>query len=894
MSIKNHAMQKNVFFFNKMVYMSPWMIPKTKVIMGMICIALLASTSNVAQENTKPETISWDKLANFQWDENGCHFIACNKDGSILAKLSKRDLEYRDALSGTLLSSHLNRRSESACLSADRANLLLCRIKRQKVIVDILPFGSGFIKSSIELPISIDLIEGGFSASLIQATPDGKYLIIIISSAYKKGEMIVYNLREQTIELVLNEIFDEDASVFPPSYDQGTETIALRNAAAKEGQSSGSVINIRTGTRIPIDFRDPSGKYPTREIHHLQFIEGHLIEINLDWAGEINVETGFRSVFATGLNDRNIDVLYMGNQLVFKDEKSPTFGILPSHLTFDEFKDELFLLGSKGFSESSWKYDIIRASDCVGYYNQKTNFMDPETGVFKTSCGDLYRRITHQKKSDTSYTKSHSDYEDLVKFWQRGFESKAVEWFKHKGAVRRGTWQRDYSKNCPYAACILGISLATGADGIKSVDKGKRLLSEAIDLGLKDAVVWLALFEKDYEKTFKVLSSARTGGSSLVLEALAQCYREGIGCEMNLGEALKLSVEAAELEGGAVSAVNVAKTYERGFKTVKALALINAGGNDVGSWQAGGRDYQFRTGSKIDLTLVESPAPEEVYQTIALSEKLVNGKLNWSIPAPVGSYNLRLHFIEPFAKSVGERKLEIVVQNKLVKENFDIYEASGGNFKAIAINFPVKVDDSSGVSIQVISKTKSGAILSGIELLSEESTGAVRPVQPDPNMVFGYFKKAAEGKALDSEFYVGMCYLNGVGVEQSNDEAFKWFQEGIATGSVLARYGMGLCLERGVGCNRDVVGAYQLFRECADLGLEVAISASSRVRAEAESIEADRELEARLRRRASRPSSQPASGGGGVNADAREAVREYRNHVSGYLGVNGLIFRGGY
>ena len=715
---------------------SPWITKKITKSLRFFCFALLASCSVQAQEIANPKTVAWENMANFEWD-SGATFKACSKDGSTLAKVSKKNLEYRDAFSGTLLSSHSNRGAESACLSADRADLLLCRIQGQKAMVDFVPFGSGFITSTLEIPISIDLKEDRFSASLIEATPDGKYLVIVISSEYDEGELIVFNFEEKAIELTLYERFDKVASIYPPAYDQGSQILALRNIAAKEGQPAGSIINIQTGTRVPIDGRDPTGEYSRREIDGLQFIDGHLIEVNIDWASEINLDTGMRSVFATGLNDKNLDILdMMGNQMVFKEEDEPNYGILPSDISFDDFKKELSLLGEKGFIKAAWRSDMVSVNYHGSYNDRERNFIDSNVGIFITSNGDLFRKVARQRENAERNTKSRSDYEDLVKFWHRGFESKVLEWFKHKGGVRRGSWLKDYKENCPYAACILGVSVALGGDGIKSVEKGKRLLNEAIQLGFKDAVVWLALFEQDHKRTFQVLSSVRDGGSPLVLETLAQCYREGVGCEINLAEAFNLSLEAAKLDGGAASALSVARTYEKGVETV---------------------------------------------------------------------------------------------------------------------------------------------------------------VEPNPDMAFSYFSRAAKLKAFDSEYYLAMCYLNGVGVAQSNEEAFRWFQEGISTGSVLAKYGMALCLERGVGCDTDVVGAYQLLLECSELGLEVAKDAAANIRVKAESIERERRLEYEFRYLGrTRISSHPALGGWDADADARDALRDYRNKVSGYLGVNGLIFRGGY
>ncbi len=40
-----------------------------------------------------------------------------------------------------------------------------------------------------------------------------------------------------------------------------------------------------------------------------------------------------------------------------------------------------------------------------------------------------------------------------------------------------------------------------------------------------------------------------------------------------------------------------------------------------------------------------------------------------------------------------------------------------------------------------------------------------------------WFRKAAEGGLEDAQYQLGVCYLRGIGVEQSNEEAFKWLRK---------------------------------------------------------------------------------------------------------------------
>jgi TPR repeat protein len=875
-------------------FQNRWLFSLTSRLLRFWAIALillLNSSVLLAQNQELIARKKWQQLASFEKDwstdrpRNNLKdkFKTCSKDGTILAIVRDDALEYRDAFNGTMLSQHPTLGCRTACVSANRSQLYLCKLTEKTANVKSVIFGSGFVSETLSIPVSINL-EHNAIEGLIQHSEDGKYLFIVIhaNADTRRSELIVWNTNESRVELsIIGFIYLREDSLL--AYDSNTETLAVNT----DGYT-GSIINISNGTRVQIEDQDPLGKEQRRFLEHLQFIDGRLIELGKFFASEIDTKTGKRHPLAQGIDDAGLDVSKWGASFVFRDTRNDqSLYVLPKNITFQDFKDEIINLTTKGISEDTCLMKVKSNQDSI---QTSFSFVDAEIGIYTSNKGALWRRIDDENRK----TISEFDCKELAKFWQRGFESKTFEWFKNKGEIRRNSWQSDYSENCPYAACLLGISLATGADGARSVEKGKRFLAEAIDRGYKDAAVWLALFETDRDKIFQVLSSAREGASPLVLESLAQCYREGLGCDVDLNEALKLSTTAADMQGGGVSAIRVAKIYEEGLKTVKAVALINSGGEAIGSWQEGKKENAFKTAEKIDVSSVRSPAPEEVYQSVALSEKFENAKLSWSIPASSGNYTLRLHFTEPFENAEGKRKLDIKIQNSITLKDFDIYATTGSRFKATVLEFPVRLNEDSDVSLEIISRGKNSAIISGIELLSEETTGAASPIEPNPVMVFSYFNKAAKAKALDSEYYLAMCYLNGVGVEASNEEAFKWLQEGIASNSVLAKYGMGLCLASGVGCEKDVVGAFQLFCECAEQGVEAAKNSASSLQAEAEEIERDRRLKWELRRRASKPSQKRTSAAWDVNEDARAAVRDYRNKVSGFLGVNGLIFRGGY
>jgi glucose/arabinose dehydrogenase len=121
------------------------------------------------------------------------------------------------------------------------------------------------------------------------------------------------------------------------------------------------------------------------------------------------------------------------------------------------------------------------------------------------------------------------------------------------------------------------------------------------------------------------------------------------------------------------------------------LRAINAGGVGLGGYR---RDIFFRGGTKqatdqvIDTSAVANPLPQAIYQTSR------GGNFVYVIPGlPRNRAHLvRLDFSENFATAVGQRIFNVTINGQTVLENFDIFAAAGGNFKAIKQEFIATAD----------------------------------------------------------------------------------------------------------------------------------------------------------------------------------------------------------
>ena len=65
-----------------------------------------------------------------------------------------------------------------------------------------------------------------------------------------------------------------------------------------------------------------------------------------------------------------------------------------------------------------------------------------------------------------------------------------------------------------------------------------------------------------------------------------------------------------------------------------------------------------------------------------------------------------------------------------------------------------------------------------------------------------YIKLAEQGDA-EAQHNLGLCYINGYGVQQSYEEAAKWFRKAAEQGNASAQYDLGLCYDNGDGVQQS-------------------------------------------------------------------------------------------
>ncbi|MBR2147467.1 MAG: SEL1-like repeat protein [Muribaculaceae bacterium] len=78
--------------------------------------------------------------------------------------------------------------------------------------------------------------------------------------------------------------------------------------------------------------------------------------------------------------------------------------------------------------------------------------------------------------------------------------------------------------------------------------------------------------------------------------------------------------------------------------------------------------------------------------------------------------------------------------------------------------------------------------------------------------------KSSCSRTIEAEYSLGFCYYNGYGVEENNDEAFRWFKIAADKGNSKAQYYTGKCYFNGWGVDKDKTEAVRWYRMAAEQG----------------------------------------------------------------------------
>jgi hypothetical protein len=194
---------------------------------------------------------------------------------------------------------------------------------------------------------------------------------------------------------------------------------------------------------------------------------------------------------------------------------------------------------------------------------------------------------------------------------------------------------------------------------------------------------------------------------------------------------------SATVNNALISGIEITGASTTATPPPSSAGIAISVGNPVksGNWLAD-TDYSFvgwsKAGSdttKINTSLVSSPAPQSVYQSHRWAPTLI-----YTIPklTPSAVYTVRLSFVESFFSTKAARLFNVKINGAQVLTNFDIFQAAGGGNIAVVKSFSSAADTTGKMTVQ-LSATLNNALLSGLEIIGASSAPSPTPAPiPSP------------------------------------------------------------------------------------------------------------------------------------------------------------------
>ena len=119
------------------------------------------------------------------------------------------------------------------------------------------------------------------------------------------------------------------------------------------------------------------------------------------------------------------------------------------------------------------------------------------------------------------------------------------------------------------------------------------------------------------------------------------------------------------------------------------------------------------TSSAIDVSGVTDPAPEAVYKTHRHGTQF-----DYTLTGlqPGVSHTVRLHFCETWATGSNKRRFHVDINGVRVLTNLDVFQVTGGQFRAHAETFTATADANGVIVVSFLTGSKNRPFVSGLEL----------------------------------------------------------------------------------------------------------------------------------------------------------------------------------
>ena len=208
-----------------------------------------------------------------------------------------------------------------------------------------------------------------------------------------------------------------------------------------------------------------------------------------------------------------------------------------------------------------------------------------------------------------------------------------------------------------------------------------------------------------------------SGGASLVFTAANYAVDQTVTLAAAEDADTTGGTAAIQCTASGYTAASVTATEQDNDSPPYALKVNCGGAVLAGDWVA---DTGFSGGTARSTTAAianATNAPQAAYQARRNAPTLTYSFAD----VPDGTYTIRLHFAELYAKAAGQRIFNVAIEGETKLTGFDIYQEAGGGYRAVVKTFE-NVVVSGGLQIQGVASVDS-AQFNGIEILAGGGAG---------------------------------------------------------------------------------------------------------------------------------------------------------------------------
>ena len=357
----------------------------------------------------------------------------------------------------------------------------------------------------------------------------------------------------------------------------------------------------------------------------------------------------------------------------------------------------------------------------------------------------------------------------------------------------------------------LGSCYASGKGVPQDSIEAERLYKLATVSGNPKAQAMLGtiyLIDEKYTKAFCWYEKAASQNHGPGFEGLAYCYEYGLGTEQNLQKAFEYNKKSADF-GDKESQNKVGEFYYRG--TGVSQNYMEAVNYFRAAAEQGYADAQINLGScYINRLGVENDDKQAFYwfeQAAQQNNSVGISNLGFCYEYGRGVNQDYSKAMENYLKAAemgctySMCSIGSLFQNGkgVPKDNI---KAQEWYLKAAEKNYP-----------------RAQYLLALILLADGE----------DVSSAALWFERASQNGYVDAYAYIGMCYLNGLGIEKDFKKAYEWYKKSAEANNVDGQYSMGGIYENGIYVVKDIKKARYWYKLAAEQGDEDAVKALKRL-----------------------------------------------------------------